>query len=95
MIAEDIKWETRESNVFSIDFLDTAIFYTLPRCGTWNICNKIIFKNKEYKLYMRLIHGESQPRIYTKEGDYGFINDVWNEIRSAIIDGTTSKYLRN
>lgn len=94
MVADNTEWVPRESNVFHIDFLD-MIFHSLPRNEAWNICNKIIFKNKEYKLYMRLIQGESQPRVYTQEGRYEFINDVWDEIKAAIANGTESDYLRN
>ena len=92
-MISSITWEPRESYIFHQDVLEGAIFDSLPREGSWNICNKIIYNDKKYKLYLQLIQEEDEPRVYTKTGTYTFINNVWNEIRTAIIYDKTSEYL--
>lgn len=92
-MIDNLKWEPRESNVFHKDVLEMMIFDGLPRDRTWDICNKILYDGKTYKIYMRFMSGEDQPRIYTKTGDYQYINDAWNDVKDAIVLNKTSKYV--
>lgn len=93
MVA-DIKWDPRESFVMNSSFLDVAIFFSLPEKKSWNVCNTVIYKNNKYKLYLRLLSEETEPRIYTESGRSEFVNDVWEEVKSAIINDTKSDFVR-
>lgn len=93
MVA-DIVWNDRESYVMNPMFLDGPVFFGLPHDSSWNICNKIIYKNKIFKLYLRLLSEENEPKIYTESGHSEYLNNVWDEVKSAIINNTKSDYVR-
>lgn len=93
--TNNFKWSPRESHVIHIDFMEHAIFASLPHNSSWNVCNIVYYNDIKHILYMSLVDGEEEPYVYNKNGDKCYINSVWNKIKYAIVTGEESEYIHN